>query len=469
MTNGQMKSSRRLALAALLLCAAARWAGAIDYAGYESSRPIKPGSERTYPLTLASTRNPIFSMPLNEAPAWLAGLGQTKGVAQAWYSAAPRQDEGFNPYMMSPPTDKVLVIDVVTSDAAVTAKTFRPTQLFTEPDKYRLRVLYDLNNDHKFAPEEIQEGELKQEPQGPMLGMKVTFLSPELKLPNGKPLPVEVAFHIYNMNMSMGGYGGGPGNSLSRVMRPEILYKLPLQALIDNPGGDKMALQLANTGPIDKLQIMRYTLMAGVAESSRPVGRNTVTLEEPMRVGDRWMIIRKIDKSLASVTLAEPNGNFKAPSRAMVGDRLPDFARLDLIGRSIVTAADYKGKYIVLSFSSNNGNTQYQYNGYRLMGERMRKDGDGRYALIFVASYMNYEEFFAQTAGNTAMPFVLFVNRDFMSRGNEEKSNLTSIFWTSEGQPLTIVADPQGKIILRESRDLYDLLPQVLQILQAKK
>lgn len=482
----QGKNSRRwrqMGLA-LVLLGAAQWAPAIGYGGFENTQPTRPGTERILPLTLSETSYDIgysYSQALPVAPDWVTALEVSQGVMQSYYAVNVDTVNvgGFGGPDGFTARRKTLMIDIVTTAPEITAKNFTARQMLNEPEKFKVRMLLDLNNNHKFEAEEIRTAILQRQPQpglppgmvGPSVMMaRATFESPNLTLPNGKPMPVDVGAQVINYGMSIDEMDGGTGESPrnSRIFQVRTHARLPLVAALDPVGGPRQILRLIDTGISDPIVIARYMVVANENEMGRPNGRGQVALSEPLRIGERWWMIKSIARDLGSVTLAEPGEGFKAPERAQVGDTLPDFARVNIVSRSIITPTDYRGKFVVFAMSGNNASSQYQYNGYRLMSERLHKDGGERVAVIFAVSSVNYEEFFAETSGREELGFALVGNRDFLNRtSNEERNNLATIFWSSEGQPLTIVANPEGKIVMREQKDLYDLLPRVLELLRA--
>lgn len=465
------KTAPRLALMLLLAWAAAPWGAAMTYPGYENPADIKPGSERTIPLEPVET-GLSYCQPLPQPPAWAEKLDLPKGLSRAWFLVGGEGAVSMGPGMMMADSQpgKVLLLDLATTTGAAQEGDFKVEQFIMNPERYVIRVRFDINEDHQFSPDECREGALRfddrQIPGYPMRMLRLTFEKSGLTGPDGKPLPVTLTIR---QNMGMGYYGGRPGQPemvLGRAVQVTTSVPLPLAAKIGT-GANPASLRLQANIQGARVDLSRYTLGKGAPSSLpyRESGRSPASLKEPLQLEGRWWVIKKIDKDLASLTLAEPGPNFKAPARGMVGETMPEWTRVDLVTRAIIAPSDFRGKYLVMTFTGNN-NPQSLYSGFRLMGERLKKDGDGKVALVCVPSYIDYEQFFAQCSGNVDLPFALTPNNDIIDRSGGENARLSATFWISESQPTTIVADPEGKIILREEKELGALMGEIIPLLK---
>lgn len=452
---------------ALLTAAATSHAALIPFAGYENPAPVKPGTELKAALALGRT----FTLPLQrlttDRPPWDTAGGPERGLAQAYFLVGSQDGSDDARHM---------VVRLFARDPEVTSATLSFMDVFRNPEQYILRVALDLNGNQVFEPGEIKNAELRRNPSNPnILNPFLSFKLPEIQNQGGQPVPITVTGPIYVFNTFTGPVNQHLQQTLGG-MRLEAT--LPLISRF-SVYGKEVELRLRGQFSKDGFVLTRYAFAESQQASERP-GGNEPEIGEGWLIAGHWLAIKRVAGDFSSVTLAELSDAAPRPSRAQVGEPLPGFTRVDVLTRKVISTPRLRDKSIVLVLSGytpgNMSSKKYLYNSYRLMAERLHQELGERVEFICVQTAVDWNSLLAQLGGRPDPLFRLLLDRDVREdrdfipdpayQSGAAPEAISSLVWANLARTTTLVAGPDGKILLREEKELSELLPRILKMLK---
>ncbi len=432
---------------------AATW----SYEGYQTKATLKPGSEVKISTNHPVARNDsphggeisIWLQPVEPTtPAWIESQSNRQYLFRRNWLAMFQHNNPHNTEASS-----TLVVDLLDSQEKEKADSITEEKLKVEPERYHALIRFDINNNQEFEPEEIKEVVPLRKHNAWSIEANFEFASvsgPDgqparfsLSLPGPEQLIKPTSFEAY----------------YNQPYPPRLGLLLPTSARHLHSGREFEFRLTGNISP-DRVAFHAFQVLETKNEKTEKLYEQ-LDLTQPFRLGDDWFYLAKIEPDLSSITIAQPVEGFAAPFIGRIGEISPNWARLDITTRDLFTGASQQDRQMVLFFSDESQRADYRYNGYRLLGDRIKAMTNDKAMLVVVENNIQYENFYSATAGMGQLNYRLIGSRDF-TRNNDEKSSLNKIFSVAPNHAVTLLLSPGGIINLRKEKPLLDVLDTVI-------
>lgn len=188
--------------------------------------------------------------------------------------------------------------------------------------------------------------------------------------------------------------------------------------------------------------------------------------ESPFYIDDEEYVLVNIPSSFDKIVIGKTREHVKKSFSGQIGDMIPEWGRIDLIENQLIAPDALKGSYVVMTFEEQRKHEKYAYNKFRLIADKLSSPHT---KLIVVSRFVDYQALHQSLARTPEMNYHLIqdepLHHSSYSSKTISKDKVSSIMWVNK-QKTTMIMDPDGVIVWREEKSLYDALPEIVEFLK---